>query len=257
MLLYEETARTVSRNFRAVLCRSLRTWKESACIVAGVALSSSAFAQGSPPSVSNAGEPSAEFPPPARFGDAGQLVLSSGLALDLGNVSRQSDASVFSIRLRPGADFFVAKGFSLGGSLLLGYRVESWPLIFDNPRAPAPSTLDSTAVTYGIQLRAGTNFPLGDRFSFWPSASVGIWTESVTQPQVGVSATRDGVTLPDGDYRETAGYAQLYAPFLFHPVEHFFVGVGPEVFLDFLHELGAIENRRVGWGLTTILGGWL
>jgi hypothetical protein len=257
MFFDEEVASTVRGRTPAGRRRSARIRTGILCTLAWLALASRAFAQGSSPSPSNAGEPSPDFPPPARFGDAGQLVLSSGLAFDLGKSSHESDDSVFSVRLRPGADFFVANGFSLGGALLFGYRAASSPLVFDTPRSPRSYTVESTAVSYGIQLRAGVDVRMGDRFSFWPNASVGIWTESVTQPQLGLVATRDGVPLPDGDYRETAGYVQLYAPLLFHPARHFFVGAGPEVFVDFLHELGPAENRRVGWGLTTILGGWL
>ena len=95
--------------------------------------------------------------------------------------------------------------------------------------------------------------------SFWPRLFGGISTESVTQSPVpgGFSTSRGGITLPKGDYGETAAWIEVYAPLLIHPAPHFFVGFGPDVFIDVIHDVGGTENRRVYWGATSLVGGWL
>ena len=119
--------------------------------------------------------------------------------------------------------------------------------------------VDSSAITYGIGVAVGVNVPLGDWVSFWPRVFGGVWTESITQSPVprAFSLSRDGITLPQGDYRETALWFEIYAPLLIHPAPHFFVGFGPDFFIDLVHDVGPTENRRTYWGATSLVGGWL
>ena len=52
--------------------------------------------------------------------------------------------------------------------------------------------------------------------------------------------------------------AQIFAPFLIHPVRHFFLGIGPDFFVDLVHISGSSssENRRIFFGASSIVGGW-
>ena len=139
-----------------------------------------------PPGVSLPPPEAATVPAP-RFGDAGQLALSSGLGLDISHLNRtDSDATSFSVNVRPGADVFLWRNVSVGGLLLFGYRANSTPYFFPSsslePNAARSITLDSSTITYGIAGRIGFNAPMGEWVSFWPRLSFGVWTESTTQP---------------------------------------------------------------------------
>jgi hypothetical protein len=49
---------------------------------------------------------------------------------------------------------------------------------------------------------------------------------------------------------------ELYAPFLFHLTQHFFVGFGPDVYVDLLDSTGGVSNRRLFYGAESTVGGW-
>ncbi|MET0596122.1 MAG: hypothetical protein ABW133_25710, partial [Polyangiaceae bacterium] len=174
-----------------------------------------------------------------RFGTPGVVAISSSLALDFGALSRaDNDSSSFSINVAPAADRFVANNLSVGGSLLFGYRTSS--ALYDlpssglDPNGPQKMLSETSASTYGISVRIGYHAWLGERFSLWPRLSIGAWAVHGTQKTLPPSFAwyRDGITLPQGDYRETALWVDAYLPLLFHPAEHFFFGFGPEFFFD-------------------------
>jgi hypothetical protein len=58
-------------------------------------------------------------------------------------------------------------------------------------------------------------------------------------------------------------FVELYAPFLFHLAQHFFVGFGPEVYVDLFNSTesmssatGSMSSRRMFCGLESTVGGW-
>jgi hypothetical protein len=112
-------------------------------------------------------------------------------------------------------------------------------------------------------VRAGLNCPLGERTSFWPTLAIGVSNENVTSftSQV-LEMNRDGLFVRAGDLCETAVWAYLTAPFLFHPAPHFFLGFGPRVLVDLFHEVAlspegvSPKNQRFSLGATSTLGGW-
>jgi hypothetical protein len=45
-------------------------------------------------------------------------------------------------------------------------------------------------------------------------------------------------------------------PFLFHLAQHFFVGIGPNAYVDVLHTVESRSNRRRFVGVLSTVGGW-
>jgi hypothetical protein len=91
----------------------------------------------------------------------------------------------------------------------------------------------------------GYNLPLSDTVSFWPKVYFGYAT---------YSTSNNG---PSGN--ESA--IGVYAPFLFHPVPHFFIGIGPNAStqLSNSESLGGMNSdlaKVTQIGLQATLGGW-
>jgi len=158
-----------------------------------------------------------------QFGGRGQVVLSDdqpiGLILANGGLAApevpgsQSTVSLQVAALdnnggsgsafvvAPAFDAFAIDNFSLGGNLLVG--------LINPPHGNTGS--GQTITVFGIAPRVGYNFPISDVISFWPKIFFGF---------AEASANNSG-----GSSNTTAIGA--YAPFLFHVVPHFFIGIGP------------------------------
>lgn len=164
--------------------------------------------------------------PSGRFGLAGQIAVSSDAGLSISNTSVGGvDGSTTNIILRPAVDWFIAESISLGG--FAGVEYDS---------APGGST---SVVSIGP--RAGYNVPLTSRLSVWP--------------KVGVSVSYTSVDFDDGtqdDEDETSLQVNLFAPLMFHPVQHFFLGFGPALDADVT---GDAKVTTIAGRLT--IGGWL
>jgi hypothetical protein len=137
-----------------------------------------------------------------------------------------SDFSTF--ELAPAIDYFIIPQLSLGGQILFTYEGN------DN--------VSSTA--FGIGPRIGFNLPLGAMFSLFPRA--GFYITHITD-----STEAGGVTVS-----QSATYFGLflYAPFLWHPVPHFFIGLGPG--LRGYVAGGNESAHRLTISLESTVGGW-
>jgi hypothetical protein len=93
--------------------------------------------------------------------------------------------------LRPALDYFVIDHLSVGGAVQFDFS--SFP--------GAPDT-----TTFGIAPEVGYELALSDTWSFWPQAAL---------PMSFPSRGNANLTLI------------ITAPFLVHPAEHFFFGIGP------------------------------
>jgi len=118
------------------------------------------------------------------------------------------------LHLQPSADFFIVPNVSVGG--LIGYTHDSGPPSSD---------------FFNLGVRAGYNLAITEAVSFWP--------------KVGIT-----VGHAFGSGGNTSTQLTIFAPFLFHLVPHFFLGVGP----DF--ELPLNGGGGNGYGLQTVVGGW-
>jgi hypothetical protein len=193
----------------------------AAAAIATVTLLSSrppAFAQGD-------SAPFANSPPTAPpiesaasgFGTAGQWVASMRTAPGEGFFYfHNPSGDGWEISLHPAIDYFLANRISIGG-------------VFGYTYAPA----DSGTTTVDLGLRAGFNLDIGDRFGFWPMAGIA------------------GRIFNSGNVTDTSSALQIFAPFLWHPVTHAFLGLGP----SFNAGLSGGDYTEVG--IDFMLGGWL
>jgi hypothetical protein len=100
--------------------------------------------------------------------------------------------------------------------------------------------------------------PLGRSFSIWLQGGVGFLSARVSQTApAGASSTVGAATIvaSSGLSEQSVGI-RFFAPFLFHPVPHFFLGFGPLLSTDVWHEVGNLENRATYVAATTTVGGW-
>jgi hypothetical protein len=165
-------------------------------------------------------------PPGPRFGDPGQLVISSDANASIFAQLAPGD-NTYVLQLSPAVDVFVARHLSVGAGADFSYQATTFS--------------DSSADRYmwfGIAPRVGYDIPLSDHVSLWPKLGT----------DVGYSRILSGpVSGPAGH-----GYvsADLFIPVLFHPVPHFFVGFGPYADAT-LTNPGALT-----FGAKLTVGGW-
>jgi hypothetical protein len=172
--------------------------------------------------------------PSGRFGLEGQKAVSSDAGLSISNISVSgADGSATTLVLRPAIDWFISDSISLGGFVGVEYAT-----------APGGS---SSSVSVGP--RVGYNVPLAARVSLWPKAGVAL--ARTNQSDDGATLP-NGVVLGDDDDSNTSLQLNLFLPVMFHPVQHFFLGLGPALDQDLT---GDSKATTVAVRLT--LGGWI
>lgn len=169
--------------------------------------------------------------PSGRFGRNGQKAVSSDAGLSISNTSIDGvDGSTTTLILRPAFDWFLMEDLSLGGFVGVEYN--------SSPGG------DSSVISIGPRL--GYNIPVGERLSVWPK--VGFSLASTTLSDEGV----EGTDIGEDEESNTSIQLNLFAPVMFHPVQHFFIGVGPALDVDLS---GDSKATTIAARLT--LGGWI
>ena len=153
------------------------------------------------------------------FGSQGRLVISEDAQFDLGFDTNGDGPGYLLLRIRPSMDYFVAPNLSIGAFLDLGLV----------------SGDGFSETTVGLGGRVGYNIPLGTRLSIWPRLGLGLVHESNDSGAFDSSGTFFNVIID--------------APLLYHPADHFFVGVGPTL------NIRAGDADGVFFGLTSLVGG--
>lgn len=172
--------------------------------------------------------------PSGRFGLEGQKAVSSDAGLSITNISVSgADGSATTLVLRPAIDVFMTDGLSLGGFVGVEYA-----------KAPGGS---SSAVSVGP--RVGYNLPVAARMSVWPKAGVAIARTS--QSDEGATLP-NGVVLGEDDDTNTSFQLNLFVPVMFHPVQHFFLGLGPALDQDLTG-----DSKATTLAVRLTLGGWI
>jgi hypothetical protein len=168
-------------------------------------------------------------PPPAAglgpngFGAAGQVTIASDFGISFIHFS---DAEFSELDLEPALDYFIAPNLSVGGKVRFDYR---------------KNTGGSTSAL-GLGPRVGYQLALGGMFfSVFPK--VGFFFEHVSSSATGAASTSYGLFS-----------LSLDVPFLFHPVPHFFIGIGPTLFANLAGASSA--QRDVQFGLVSTVGGF-
>jgi hypothetical protein len=167
--------------------------------------------------------------PSGRFGLKGQKAVSSDAGFSISNTSVSGvDGSTTTLILRPAVDWFFADSISLGGFVGVEYN----------------STPGGNSSVISVGPRIGYNLPLSDRLSIWPKVGFSLANTTVSN---------DGVNgVDDEDESNTSVQLNLFAPLMFHPVQHFFLGFGPALDVDLS---GDAKATTIAARLT--LGGWL
>jgi len=174
--------------------------------------------------------PVAANSPSGVFGDRGQITVSSDAGLSISSTSTSGvDGSTTKLTLRPALDYFVTNNVSIGGFLGIDYS----------------STSGAHATTFAIGPRAGYNFAFSEHFSFWPKLGFSYSSSSTTaDPPLAPGTTGDA----SGNHLAL----NVFAPLVFHPVQHFFLGFGPALDTDLT---GDARQTTIAGRLT--IGGWL
>jgi hypothetical protein len=198
-----------------------------------LATSATALAQNAP-----AAPPAAPAAPATgAFGSAGQLAIQADLQLKFEGTSENNNGGSGSdILIQPAADYFVIDHLSVGAALTLD--IESF--------SPGGGQRGSTTTTFGIAPRVGYDIPIVDKLSFWPDVFISYSSSSTSNngPSQGIFSLG------------------AFAPVLFHPVPHFFVGLGPNISTELSHSYsvnGQSQNnypQTTAYGVMSTIGGW-
>lgn len=172
----------------------------------------------------------------AEFGQARQLAIQADLQLHFeGQSYSDNGGSGSDILIQPAADYFVIDRLSVGGAIVLDIASHSG----DNGRG-------FTTTTFGFAPRVGYNIPILDNLSFWPDLFISF------------SASSTSNNGPSDDVFALG----LFAPVLFHPVAHFFVGLGPNLSTELSHSHSdggqSVNNypKLTQYGIMSTIGGW-
>ena len=136
----------------------------------------------------------------------GNFAITNNAGFQFSHAFGHGDGTTFAIR--PALDYFVVDNLSLGGA------VE-----FDFASGNPDFTQFQLAPDIGFEVA------LSDTWSVWPSLSIPIAFPSHAQAQVAV---------------------QIFVPFLVHPAEHFFFGLGPGFFQILTSNPGPPPTQLIG-----------
>src|SRR5262249_26495051 len=137
------------------------------------------------------------------FGALGQIAVSADLQVEVVHRSQGAGSRTTAL-IRPALDYFIMPNVSVGG--FIGFASGSASF------GPLAGNTDLTEFSLGA--RAGYNLRLGDTLSLWGQARL--------------SYAHDTFTPPAGPGTGGSIFAlSLFAPLLFHPAPHFFIGAGP------------------------------
>jgi hypothetical protein len=165
----------------------------------------------------------------ALFGVQGQLAVTDDLQLSLlhESVSKGGSSST-QLSFDPSLDYFVAPNVSVGATLIIEHAGAS------------DSSVSGTSI--GLGVRGGYDLRLTNLISFWPQLQLAYLHNSVSS---------GGMDISGYDIQ-----LAIFAPFLFHPVPHFFVGIGPLFRTDLVSKLDSMDQgKTTDIGLQSVIGG--
>jgi hypothetical protein len=163
------------------------------------------------------------------LGTKGQLAIAGDF--DLSIVSESSDAenddSDIDIVIAPALDIFLAPNLSVGGQLIFAQEDQ---VSFEEQ-------------TLGLGARVGYVIGLG---------KVSIW------PRIGFTFAHSERELAIADVTQTTLALNVFAPVLYHPVDHFFLGLGPQLDYDLYadDDTDAEAAKTTAIGLVSTVGGY-
>jgi hypothetical protein len=151
----------------------------------------------------------------AAFGSRGQVVPFGGIGYSHTSVG---NADVNSISLAPGAMWFPTNNVAIGGQMIYAFN-----------------DFGASVHSLGFEPLVGFGVPLDDHLAFFPRVGMQfLWAFA----SGGGSANRASI---DG-----------FAPLLFIPVPHFYIGLGPRLFVD----VASSGAKQTSFGLSSEIGGY-
>jgi len=212
----------------------MRRHLRSATLLLALATAGAARAQapeGAPPAVP-AATTNAPADVAAAFGLVGQIAITGDAQLSFAHNSASGGGrSTNTLTLLPSASYFVVPNVSVGAGLLIQHGSTSVDA------GIASFSVDVTAI--GLIVSGGYNLHLTPVLSMWAQVRLGYAHLSTS---VG-NTSSSGHTVP----------FEISVPFLYHPVEHFFLGLGP----SFTTELSSSSSSKAtSIGLSSVVGGY-
>jgi hypothetical protein len=134
-----------------------------------------------------------------EFGRQGQVIPSGSIGV---SYSKTGANSSFFATISPSIAYFVADHIALG--LSMRYSVQ---------KLTVNGTDQGTLTSAGFSPYGGIDFPISPSMSFFPQAGVDVLSSSTGQRSLAINA---------------------FAPVLFHPASHLFLGFGPGLFAEIL-----------------------
>jgi hypothetical protein len=201
-------------------------------------------------------QPGYGYPPPPmqmqmpqrqRFGDAGQLAISNDTNFAFTGASTSNNGgSSWTLTLAPAVDYFVIQNLSVGGIVLFTHTETS------SGSTPTTPSITGNSNLFGIGARVGYNINITETISWWPKLAL-LYNTTSSNPggQNNASISTNAFDV------------QVYAPFLLHPINHFFLGIGPFVQTDLTASQSSAgvsvpnPGKVTVYGLMFDLGGWM
>jgi hypothetical protein len=199
------------------------------------------------------------------FGRSGQLAVTWDQGLGSSGVSTESFAAGSAVVVTPGSEstldfqylslsgnggtaehfglapsvhYFVGDNISLGAQVLFGVTNVS----SGHDVSSVNGTSSTTMVDWGVAPSVGYNIAVGDRVSIWPRVFFGYGNASTNHNGPSLSVVSLGA----------------YVPVIFHPVNHFFLGIGPNVYTQLSVSNGFSSDvaKVTAVGLFATFGGY-
>lgn len=188
--------------------------------------------------------------PPAQFGSEGQMVITTDLHMSFGYTGdTETDDSELRLRLTPSVDRFLTRNLSVGVVAVLDYSDQTYDA--------GIGKINAKTTSGGLGFGFGYNVSIGTLLSWWPRVRAGV---SVAGTKVNRTAATSAVdpNSPPSEYtiHENWLWTDLFLPLLFHPVPHFFIGIGPYGSYEPDHEVGSAHHHRFTVSVATEVGGW-
>jgi hypothetical protein len=199
-----------------------------------------------PPAASGGGADTA-----GMFGQAGQIVLMTELDGSTLNIAHSdisflhvgqssvggmasSSANMFS--LTPMGHYFIMPNVSISAGVVIVHG--------DIPTGGLGS---ASATALGLLVGAGYNLHLTPMLSAWAQLQIGYVHESFS--------------FMNTDFTGSMVPLQISVPILFHPAEHFFLGLGPILRTQLSNSVSAMgvsmdQSKETDIGLTAVIGGY-
>jgi hypothetical protein len=194
------------------------------CLSMSLSMDGQSLAADAPPAATTPENPPVLGGSVGYFGEHGEIAISGDMKFSVLHQS-QTNNSYTTFELQPALDYFVSTNVSVGG--LLGISKD-----FDGRH------------TFLLGARGGYNVFLSNAASLWVRGGLIYGHYSYS-----------GVGTQDfsGNYLAL----QIYAPLLWHPVPHFFLGAGPSFEADLISRFqGNSADKAVAIGVSSTIGGY-